>query len=117
MSQTSFPSRSSTCGSATRLLYQDGFLGAPPSEATAAYTPSCSTRMTGDLRSLPLLTPRLVRMTTGSPRIVVPSVPPEPSYFSTCSRTHAVGLGSYSPSRGMTSLPSSETRVTAHSVL
>src|SRR4051794_3651714 len=40
-------------------------------------------------------------MTTGSPRIVVPSVPPERSYNSTCSRALLSGLGSYSPCRGM----------------
>ena len=34
------------------------------------------------------------------PRMVVPLLPPERSYSSTCSRTHWVGLGSYSPEKG-----------------
>src|SRR6202042_3700541 len=60
----------------------------------------CSTRITGVLRTLPLRAPRLVMITTGRPvsRSVVPCVPPEPSYSSTWSRTHACGLGSYSSS-------------------
>ncbi|GHJ20963.1 hypothetical protein TPA0909_25770 [Streptomyces albus] len=49
-------------------------------------------------------------MMTGSPRIVVPSVPPDPSYSSTWSRTHCSGLGSYSPWIGM--LPTSPRPVT-----
>ena len=50
-----------------------------------AYRPSCSTRITGVLRTLPLLAPRLVTITTGRPvsRSVVPWVPPELSYSST----------------------------------
>src|SRR5215467_2786908 len=68
-----------------------------------AYRPSCSTRITGVLRTLPLFAPRLVTITTGRPvsRSVVPWVPPELSYNSTWSRTHAARLGSYSPSTGM----------------
>src|SRR5690348_3138675 len=68
-----------------------------------AYRPSCSTRITGVLCTLPLLAPRLVTITTGRPvsRSVVPCVPPELSYSSTWSRTHARGLGSYSPSTGI----------------
>ena len=42
------------------------------------------------------------------PRSVVPLVPPERSYSSTWSRTHWVGLGSYSPERGMA--PANTTR-------
>jgi hypothetical protein len=54
-------------------------LGAPPSDATSAYSPSCSTRMSGVLRSFPLLLPRVVRMITGMPvsSSVVPFCPPE----------------------------------------
>src|SRR5215469_5224698 len=68
-----------------------------------AYRPSCSTRITGVLRTLPLYTPRLVTITTGKPvsRSVVPRIPPELSYSSTWSRTQAFVLGSYSPSTGM----------------
>src|SRR5262249_4881883 len=77
-----------------------------------AYRPSCSTRITGVLRILPLLTPRLVTITTGRPvsRSVVPRVPPEPSYSSTWSRTHAAVLGSYSPSTG---IPDSQHQLSA----
>src|SRR5580692_5786439 len=57
--------------------------------------------MTGVLWSLPVLTPRLVTITTGMSRKVVPSRPPELSYRSTWSLTHCDGLGSYSPVRGM----------------
>src|SRR5579864_9365806 len=39
--------------------------------------------------------------TTGTPRSVVPRVPPELSYSCTWSRTHLAGLGSYSPSSGI----------------
>ena len=42
-------------GSATRLWYQTGWVGAPPWEATRAYSPSCSTRMSGDLAELAAL--------------------------------------------------------------
>src|SRR5680860_835166 len=63
--------------------------------------PSCSTRISGILRTLPVLAPTLVRMTTGRPRIVVPSVPPERSYFSTWLRTYSFGLGSYTPDSAM----------------
>ena len=44
-----------------------GASGAPPIEATSAYSPSCSTRMSGVLRSLPLLLPRVVTMMIASP--------------------------------------------------
>ena len=62
---------------------------------------SRSTRMSGDFRILPVLDPRVVKTMTGSPRRVVPSVPPDDSIRSTWSRTHCCVLGSYSPSRGM----------------
>src|SRR6266446_1607995 len=68
-----------------------------------AYLLSFSTRITGVLRTLPLLAPRLVTITTGRPvsRSVVPCVPPELSYSSTWSRTQPRVLGSYSPLTGM----------------
>ncbi len=68
-------------GSATRLWYQTGLVGAPPCEATSAYSPSCSTRMSGVLRILPLLLPRVVTMMIGMPvsKSVLPSAPPDPS--------------------------------------
>jgi hypothetical protein len=90
-------------------------VGAPPCDATAAYRPSCSTRITGVLRTLPLRAPRLVMITTGRPvsRSVVPCVPPELSYCSTCSRTQAHVLGSYSPSIVM-ALVNTSGRYTCH---
>src|SRR3954454_1754325 len=90
-------------GSSLRLKYQTGCFGAPPIDATSAYSPSCSTRISAVLRSLPLLLPRVVTMITGMPvsRSVLASLPPEASYASTWLRTHADGLGSYSPWRGM----------------
>src|SRR4051812_36436264 len=90
-------------GSAVRLWYQTGWVGAPPMDATRAYSPPCSTRMSGVFRSLPLLLPRVVTMITGSPvsRRVLARWPPDLSYSSTWSRTHLAGLGSYSPSSVM----------------
>ena len=75
----------------------------PPTEATAAYLPSCSTRMSGFLRSLPDFAPRLVTMMTARPvsANVPASAPPERSYASTWSRTQSQLLGSYSPFSGM----------------
>jgi hypothetical protein len=64
-----------------------------PLDATAAYTPSCSTRMTGFLRRLPLFAPRDVITTIGRPMISLPSAPPVASYFSTWPRTHSEALG------------------------
>src|SRR4051795_2204860 len=63
---------------------------------------------------LPLFAPRVLSTMTGNPvsMSVFPLVPPELSYNSTCSRTHWVGLGSYSPSRGMTFVPSTVPRLT-----
>ena len=63
--------------------------GAALGRETAAYTPSCSTRMTGFLRRLPLFAPREVITTMGRPMISLPSAPAEASYFSTCSRTQS----------------------------
>src|ERR1700743_692945 len=83
------------------LRYHDGCSGAPPLEATAAYLPSCSTRITGFLRSLPDAEPIEVMTITGTPRSTVPLVPPELSISSTCLRTHSAELGAYSPSSGM----------------
>ena len=40
-------------GLASRLAYQLGCSGAPPFEATSAYEPSCSTRISAILRTLP----------------------------------------------------------------
>src|SRR5690606_33771947 len=65
--------------------------------------------MIGVLRIFPLLAPFVVRITTGSPCSVVPSVPPELSYSSTCLRTNSVALGSYSPVNGI-----SAPRVSGH---
>jgi hypothetical protein len=53
--------------------------GARHDDATAAYVPSCSTRMTGTLRSMPDFAPRVVMTIIGRPRSRVPSVPPEAS--------------------------------------
>src|SRR5947199_113683 len=47
-------------GSALRLWYQTGCRGAPPCDATSAYSPACSTRIRGVLRSLPVSLPRVV---------------------------------------------------------
>src|ERR1700722_16915956 len=60
--------------------------------------------MTGVLRTFPDLAPRLATTITGTPRSVVPSVPPELSIFSTWSRTQSLGLGAYSPSTGMAAM-------------
>src|SRR5580698_3658968 len=72
-------------------------------DATSRYSPSCSTRISGVLRSFPLLLPRLVTMITGRPvsRSVLARWPPDASYSATWSRTHRAVLGSYSPSRLM----------------
>src|SRR5882757_5160562 len=69
------PSCSRTSGWAIKLKYQAGCFGAPPAEATARYLPSCSIRMTGVFRILPLAAPVMVRMTTGRPSRVPPSRP------------------------------------------
>src|SRR3954471_8852848 len=89
-------------GSALRLWYQTGCRGEPPCDATSAYSPSCSTRMSGVLRSLPDLFPRVVTTTIDRPlsRNVLARRPPDASYSATCSRTQPYGLGSYSPSSG-----------------
>ena len=87
-------------GWATRLWNHSGFSGAPPFDATSAYSPPCSTRMTGFLRTLPLLAPRVRHHDDRHPRVHAacwPAAPPEASYSATWSRTHSHGLGSYSP--------------------
>src|SRR4051812_17917412 len=58
--------------------------------------------MSGVLRSLPVLFPRVVTTTIGRPvsRKVLARRPPDASYSATCSRTQPYGLGSYSPSSG-----------------
>src|SRR5689334_15844966 len=81
---------------------QTGFSGAPPLDATIAYTPSCSTRINGTLRSLPDFAPRMVTRTTGRPLMSTLSVVPVSKIFSVCSRTQLAGLSSYSPVKGMT---------------
>lgn len=83
------------------LKYQTGCLGAPPSEATTAYSPWCSTRISGVLRSLPDLAPTVVSRMIGLPLSSVASVPPDSMYFSACSRAQSEVLGSYSPVSGM----------------
>src|SRR5665647_3103008 len=70
-------------------------------EATTAYSPSCSTRISGVLRSLPVLAPIEVSTMIGTPSSVLASVPPEASNRSTWSRERSDGLGAYSPVRGM----------------
>jgi fermentation-respiration switch protein FrsA (DUF1100 family) len=57
----------------------------PSLEAINAYSPSCSTRMRANLRSLPLLDPTLVTMITGIPVSirVLARVPPDASYSAT----------------------------------
>src|SRR5690242_20001593 len=86
------------------LKYHTGCLGAPPSDATTAYRSPSVTRMSGVLRSLPVLLPLVSRMITGAPSSSVPSVPPDDSYLSTCDETHSHGLASYVPSTGMAAL-------------
>ena len=73
------PSCSSTWGCSTRLRYQAGFSGCPPFEATTAYRPSCSTRISAVLRSLPLVAPTEVMTMTGLPWSVLAFPPLLPS--------------------------------------
>src|SRR6266498_3143267 len=101
MSCLTGPSCSSTSGCDFTLWYQTGCLGAPPREATTAYSSPSTTRISGVLRILPDLAPIVVRMTTGRPFCVVPDVPPDPSYSATWLRARSDGLGSYSPCSGM----------------
>src|SRR5665213_3422323 len=93
-------------GASIKLKYHEGFVGAPPCDATSAYSPSCSTRMSANLRILRLLFPRVVTMMTGSPesRRVFARSPPLASYSATCSLTHFHALGSYSPSSATSTL-------------
>ena len=92
-----------TFGSSTRLRYHAGCLAAPPLEAITAYVPSCSTRMSGDLRRLPLRRPLVVKITTGTPRSVFALAPPDASYFSAWLAAHFDGLRWYSPWIGILS--------------
>src|SRR5580698_6606246 len=57
--------------------------------------------MSGDLRSPPVLRPLVVRITTGLPSRVSPSLPSVASYSATWSATGDQGLGSYVPSSGI----------------
>ena len=76
-------------------------------DATKVQMPSASTRMTGVLRSLLDVAPRLVIIMTGIPVSlwVFYSVPPDISYNSTYSRTLGFGLGSWAISSGTTKPP------------
>src|SRR6476469_56323 len=87
---------SSMTGFLRRFAYHFGCSGAPPLLATAAYTPSCSTRISGTLRILPD-SPRMVSSTTGRFMMCTERVVPVSAIFSTCSRTQPRGLGAYSP--------------------
>src|ERR1700712_2843866 len=84
------------------LKYQTGCFGAPPSEATTAYSPSCSTRISGVLRTFPDFAPMVVSRITGRPLSSMPSVPPEVMNVSAFSLAQSDVLGSYSPINGMT---------------
>ena len=76
MSAWAGPSWNSTWGSATRLKYQAGGWGRRPWRPPRRRRPSCSTLMSGVLRTFPDFAPRLVKMITGMPcRAVVASVP------------------------------------------
>src|SRR5690606_9070700 len=88
-----------------RLKYHDGCCGAPPFDATTAYTPSCSTRMSAFLRSLPLQAPTEVSTMMGLPRNSFASAPAEASKVSACVRAHSEVLGAYSPVNGILLLP------------
>src|SRR6201992_500791 len=83
------------------LKYQTGCFGAPPGEATTAYSPSCSTRISGVLRSLPVLAPTVISRMMGLPFMSAASAPPDSAYLSACSRDQSQGDGSYSPGSGM----------------
>ncbi|SKU82924.1 Uncharacterised protein [Mycobacteroides abscessus subsp. abscessus] len=77
-------------------------MGAPPSEATRAYSPLCSTRIKAILRSLPDLAPSVVSRITGMSAMVMPSVVPLSMILATCFCDQSSPLGSYSPVNGMT---------------
>src|SRR5258707_3057451 len=66
--------------------------------------PLCSILIRGILRILPDFAPGLVSTITGLPFWVPPSAPLVASYNSTCRRTRSLGLGSYSPLRGILKL-------------
>jgi hypothetical protein len=57
------------------LRYQPGWVVEPPLEATSAYSPSCSIRITGFLRSAPLRAPTDVITTIGRSLKVLASAP------------------------------------------
>ena len=83
-----------------QVVVPHGVLGRPPLEATRAYSPSCSTRISGCLRTLPLLGPPRRHHDDGHPRVEqrVGPLPPEASYSATWSGPIRTGSGSYSPS-------------------
>ncbi|GAA3189662.1 hypothetical protein GCM10020255_087990 [Rhodococcus baikonurensis] len=54
------------------VVIPDRILRAPPSEATTAYEPSCSTRISGVFLTLPDFAPIVVRTTTGMPFMSFP---------------------------------------------
>jgi hypothetical protein len=95
------PHCSSTRGFFATLCYQTGCFGAPPSEATTAYSPLCSTRISGVLRSLPVSAPTLVSRMIGLPFMSAASAPPDSACLSACSRDQSLGLGADSPVSGI----------------
>src|SRR5690606_5521649 len=107
----------STRGSALRLWYHCGCFGPPPTEATAAYTPSCSTRMSGTLRTAPDFAPRMVSRTTGRFWMWTDRVSPVSSIRSTCRRTHPVGLGRYAVAGSGIRAPLPQVDAGVHGVL
>ena len=52
-------------GIGLEIVIPGWMLAEPPSEPTMAYLPSCSTRINANFLILPLLRPRVVKMTTG----------------------------------------------------
>src|ERR1700722_20279493 len=69
--------------------------------------------MSGVLRRPPVLRPRVVRMTTGFPSRVSPSLPSVASYSATWSAIGGQALGSYTPSSGIDGLRSLPARARA----
>ena len=61
------------------LSNHTGLSGAPPIDATTAYRSPSVTRMSGALRTAPVLRPLVHRITQGLPSRSVPSVPPDSS--------------------------------------
>ena len=64
-----------------QVVVPAGWVGMPAFEAIRAYSPSCSTRISGTLRMLPLLWPTIVVTMIGMPVSisVFASVPPDAS--------------------------------------